>query len=68
MSGMSRYVFGYCGVTVEIAAMRTCRSRSARPAANSALASTSAAAPSLVAQMSTSRSGSATTGDSAISS
>ena len=23
MSGMSRYVFGYCGVTVEIAAMRT---------------------------------------------
>ena len=69
MSGMSRYVFGYVGVTVETAAIaHLARRASSRRAANSALASTSAAAPSLVAQMSTSRSGSATTGDSAISS
>ena len=63
MSGNSGRCCGYCGVTVLIA--RTDGTPSSEPRclrANSALATISAAAPSEVAQMSSCRSGSETTG------
>ncbi len=60
-------MFGYVGVTVEIAATRT-ELLAPRRCAYSRLDTTTAAAPSLVAQMSSRRSGSATTGDAITSS
>ncbi len=65
--GISITVFGYDGVTVEIAAIRT-GPAAPRRCAYSRLDTTTAAAPSLVAQMSSRRSGSATTGDAMTSS
>ncbi|CAM5577850.1 hypothetical protein SMICM304S_11747 [Streptomyces microflavus] len=67
MSGRSRTVLGNVGVTVETARIRT-GSATPRRRAKSMPHSTSAAAPSEVAQMSSSRSGSATTADAATSS
>ena len=61
--GISITVFGYVGVTVETAATFTKSVACLR--ANSRLDTTRAAPPSLVAQMSSRCSGSATTGDSA---
>lgn len=64
MSGRSRAVRGKRGETDETARIRTGRATPCRRA-TSMLVSTSAAAPSEVAQMSSSRSGSATTADAA---
>ena len=64
--GISITVFGYLGVTVETDAITTGRVVCLR--ANSSLASTSAAPPSEVAQISSRRRGSETTGDSRTSS
>ena len=66
-SGISMTAFGYDGVTVEIAATRTAPV-APRRRAYSRLDTTTAAAPSLVAQMSSRRKGSATTGDAITSS
>ena len=59
--GISITVFGYCGVTVETAGIVTKSVACLR--ANSMLVRISAAPPSLVAQMSSSRSGSETTAE-----
>ena len=67
MSGRSSTVRGCVGETDETARIRTGSATPCRRA-KSTLLSTSAAAPSEVAQMSSSRSGSATTGDAATSS
>ena len=64
--GISMTVLGNFGVTVETAAMRA--GFAVRLRANSMLASTSAAPPSLVAQISSKRSGSETTADASTSS
>ncbi len=66
MSGRSSTVRGYCGVAVATARIRTGSVAPCRRA-NSMLVRTSAAAPSEVAQMSSSRSGSQTTADAATS-
>ena len=65
--GISMIVFGKRGVAVETAATRT-GSPLPRRRAKSMLDSTTAAAPSDVAQISSSRSGSATIGDASTSS
>ena len=65
--GISMIVFGNLGVTVDTAATRT-GSPAPRRRANSMLDSTMAAAPSDVAQISSSRSGSATIGEASTSS
>ena len=66
--GISITVFGNVGVTVETARMRTGERRRRAGLALAADTSTTAAPPSLVAQMSSRCSGSATTGESSTSS
>ncbi len=68
MPGMSNTVWGNRGVTVETASMVTRSSLPAWRLANSRLESTRAAPPSEVAQISRSRSGSATIGEASTSS
>ena len=66
--GMSSTVWGKVGVTVDTASMVTRLSAAAWRRANSMLASTRAAPPSEVAQISSRRRGSATIGEASTSS